>query len=115
MDMHMKTNTEKLNEKINAYEILGLTPTASFYDIQMGFKRKALIYHPDRGGELEHFLVLQRAFEILETDSTREFLGRQRLFDPLPIRLQPSLSQTTAILFQNIQALGTQLDRATRA
>lgn len=45
------------------YEILGVTETTSDADIKLAYKRAAMKYHPDRGGDLEEFDVIRKAYE----------------------------------------------------
>ncbi len=94
---------------VNAYEILGLTTEATIDEIRTAYRNKAQIYHPDKGGQAEHFVAIQKAYEILSNENTREFIGRLCQFDRLPLRIQPSLSDATAQLFQNINLLDKKL------
>lgn len=53
------------------YEILGLQPTATEYDIKAAHRKKVMELHPDRpGGNAEAFHKVQEAFEVL-SDPTR--------------------------------------------
>lgn len=90
---------------VNAYEILGLETTASEEQIRSAYRQKAHIYHPDKGGQVEHFVAIQKAYEILSNEKTREFIGRLPQFRRLPLRIQPSLSSATSQLFQNLNLL----------
>ena len=54
------------------YEIVGVGPFDSglprdeqFNQIKRAYRKKALIHHPDKGGNHEQFLILQTAFEYL--------------------------------------------------
>lgn len=49
----------------SAWSLLGLAPGAPLAEIKRAFRKRALETHPDRGGEAEHFLRVQRAFEKL--------------------------------------------------
>lgn len=58
---------------MNCREVLGVTEGASREDIRRAFRRKVLSVHPDKGGDIEDFHKLHRAYEMLmsqeETDS----------------------------------------------
>ena len=47
------------------YEILGIKPSASKYQIKSAFRRLAKVHHPDRGGDIEKFREIQEAYEVL--------------------------------------------------
>jgi len=94
---------------VNAYDILGLTPEARPDEIRTAFRQKAQIHHPDKGGEAAHFHTIQKAYEILSNEKTREFIGRLPQFERLPLRIQPSMSRSTQTLFENLNRLDDQL------
>jgi len=58
-------------ENINYYHILGVNPGASARDIQNAYRHKAKELHPDRGGSIADFQMLQKAYNILSKDSSR--------------------------------------------
>lgn len=96
-----------------AYEILEVAPSASAEDIKAAYYRKAKVYHPDTGGKVEDFLAIQRAYHILSNEKTRELLGRQKKFDRLSMRLQPSsMESNLSVLLQNIDALRDKIQKA---
>jgi curved DNA-binding protein CbpA len=47
------------------YKVLGVDASASVADITRAFRRRALVEHPDRGGDPEAFLLLNEAREVL--------------------------------------------------
>jgi len=47
------------------YDVLGLSPAASYEDIRDAFRRKAHSAHPDKGGSAEEFVRLRDAFDTL--------------------------------------------------
>lgn len=58
-----------------AYEILNLTWNASPEEIQAAYHEKVLTHHPDRGGNLENFLIVHRAFTLLKNYRLRNLFG----------------------------------------
>ena len=59
----------------NAYDVLGVEPTATDAEIRAAYKRHVRTAHPDRhgGSEQAHerFLALQAAYEILSDPARR--------------------------------------------
>lgn len=64
----------------NPWDILEISTTATQEEIKHAFKKKAMIHHPDRGGDKEQFRKIAEAYEklrkntvvpIIETPSTR--------------------------------------------
>ena len=47
------------------YETLGLQKDASVEDIKKAYRKLALKYHPDRGGDAEKFKEIGQAYEVL--------------------------------------------------
>ena len=56
---------------MNYYEILGLKENCSQKDIKKNYKKLALLFHPDRGGNEEIFKNLSQAYEILSDSKKR--------------------------------------------
>lgn len=57
---------EQLSLKRNCLEELHLNPNANWPAIKKAWRRQALIYHPDRGGDQGLWLRKLRAYEALE-------------------------------------------------
>lgn len=53
------------------YETLGVDPDATEDDIKRAYKRKAMIVHPDRGGDNDAFTALKKAYEVLSDEESR--------------------------------------------
>jgi DnaJ domain len=49
-----------------AYDFLGLKPSASNSEINAAFRKLCLMYHPDKGGNMEKFLQLQTMMGIIK-------------------------------------------------
>ncbi|MAV94227.1 MAG: hypothetical protein CMA31_00895 [Euryarchaeota archaeon] len=50
----------------NYYDILGVPRNASQKDLKDAFKKKAMQYHPDRGGNEEQFKEINEAYDVLK-------------------------------------------------
>lgn len=51
----------------NYYDILGIDKTASEDDIKKAYRKLALKYHPDRGGDQEKFKEVNEAYQVLSS------------------------------------------------
>ena len=49
----------------NSYEILGIDMNANEAEIKQAFRKKALEFHPDKGGDPEEFIKIREAYEFL--------------------------------------------------
>jgi hypothetical protein len=63
------------------WQILGLTPQATVAEIRAAFRQRALVAHPDRGGDPEAFRALRQAHD--------EALARRERADKRPRRKRP--------------------------
>jgi DnaJ family protein A protein 2 len=53
------------------YDILGINKSSSIDDIKKAYKKLAIQYHPDKGGDPEKFKEITNAYKIL-SDSTQK-------------------------------------------
>eukprot|EP00927_Polykrikos_kofoidii_P000054 TRINITY_DN10024_c0_g1_i1.p1 TRINITY_DN10024_c0_g1~~TRINITY_DN10024_c0_g1_i1.p1 ORF type:complete len:491 (+),score=49.71 TRINITY_DN10024_c0_g1_i1:76-1548(+) len=60
------------------YDLLQISEGASPSEIRAGYRRAALLCHPDKGGTSETFLLLVRAFETLSDDAKRHSYDLRR-------------------------------------
>ncbi len=58
--------------KRDYYEILGISKTSSKEEIKKAYKKLALQYHPDKGGDAEKFKELSEAYAVLTDDVKRQ-------------------------------------------
>jgi DnaJ-class molecular chaperone len=54
------------------YGIIGVPKAATAKEIKKAFNKKALVEHPDRGGDEERFKALNEAYEILRDEKKRK-------------------------------------------
>ena len=56
---------------MSLYDLLDVAKTASADDIKKSFRKKALVNHPDKGGDKEMFQKLQEAYSVLSDPAKR--------------------------------------------
>lgn len=56
---------------INYYDFLGVHKEAAPYDIKKAYRKLAMKYHPDRGGDIGQFQLLQEAYAVLSDNDKR--------------------------------------------
>lgn len=54
------------------YSILGVSRTADMGEIRKAWMRQAKANHPDKGGDVEQFKKIQKAFEVLSNENSRQ-------------------------------------------
>ena len=64
------TSLERI--RMNPYEVLGIKTTATIKEIKKAFRQKAHHNHPDKGGTVELFHPIQKAYDVLSDPSKRK-------------------------------------------
>jgi len=59
-------------DKRDYYEVLGVGKNASADELKKAYRRLAVQYHPDRGGDEGKFKEVSEAYEVLKDDSKRK-------------------------------------------
>ena len=67
---------------INYYEILDVTENAPVEEIRTAYKKLALIYHPDKGGDRETFEKIYTAYATLSDPEKRKIYEIERKSKP---------------------------------
>eukprot|EP00913_Durusdinium_trenchii_P001758 g1629.t1 len=102
------------------YEILGIDEDAPLDDVVKAYRQRALAEHPDKGGDVDRFDALKKAYEVLsdqhnsERDRAARVFLKQNLPPPVqtPGLIRAGLIQTaeSQILFYSLSGLfGTSL------
>lgn len=54
----------------SACQVLGVYKSASLEEVRQAYRKTVLKSHPDKGGDTDHFCLVQKAFQLLKTDPT---------------------------------------------
>ena len=71
------------------YELLGVSRSASEKELKSAFKKKAMQYHPDKGGDSEKFKQVNEAYQTLSDKQKRQMYDQFGTADPQNIN-QPN-------------------------
>lgn len=58
-------------DKLDYYSILGVARGATAKEIQDAYRQRAKMLHPDRGGSIQEFQMLQKAYNTLSKEASR--------------------------------------------
>ena len=64
------------------YELLGVSKSASEKDLKSAFKKKAMQYHPDKGGDPDKFKQINEAYQVLSDTQKRQMYDQFGTADP---------------------------------
>ena len=60
---------------MDPYELLGVTRSCKPEELKEAFRTKALLVHPDRGGDTAAFIQLRQAYDQIVTEQARRPAG----------------------------------------
>lgn len=63
---------------MNYYDILGLDPACNAKDITTAYRKLAMKYHPDKGGDQKKFHEISEAYEVLKDPQKRLAFDNRR-------------------------------------
>ena len=70
---HISEQVKKVfGNDCSLYSILGIEKSASTDEIKKAYRKKALIMHPDKGGDPEKFQALSAVHAILSDETKRK-------------------------------------------
>jgi DnaJ-class molecular chaperone len=67
----------------NPWDILGVHVSASYDEVKQAYRRLAMKYHPDKGGNIEMFNLIHSAYENIKNRN------------PVPVLSQPDITMIT--------------------
>mgnify|MGYP003323485044 CR=1 FL=1 len=65
---------------MDPYSVLGVEQTASDQDIKSAFRKLAVQYHPDRGGDENKFKEINEAYDKIKTQEKRQQFEASKRF-----------------------------------
>ena len=75
-------------DKRNFYDVLGVKRDATQDEIKKAFRKLAVKYHPDNGGDEQKFKELSEAYETLSNPDKRREYDQLLMFGGIPGRTQ---------------------------
>ena len=66
------STTENTHVEYNPFTILGIDPSATTKEIKKAYKKLSLVHHPDKGGDEQMFVQINKAYQALTDDVTRQ-------------------------------------------
>lgn len=95
---------------MDPYKELGLTSDCSEEDIKKRFKSLAQIFHPDKGGNPEKFLIIKEAYEILIDPNRKKSYDRSGKIKDVVLPRDEALQELAGLLSQHIITLNPEND-----
>ena len=71
----MRTSPEMSDD---FYQLLGVSAASTLEQVRIGYKEKALLHHPDRGGDPFQWAQIQKAYDTLSDQTRRATYDRAR-------------------------------------
>ena len=66
------STTENTHVEYNPFTILGIDPSSTTKEIKKAYKKLSLVHHPDKGGDEQMFVQINKAYQALTDDVTRQ-------------------------------------------
>ena len=66
------------------YDVLGVSKNASDDEIKKAFRKLAVKYHPDRGGDEAKFKEISEAYDTLSNPDKRKQYDQMLMFGGMP-------------------------------
>jgi len=90
---------------MDPYKELGLTKDSSEEEIKKRFKTLAQIFHPDKGGDPEKFLLIRECYEILMDPKRKKILDTLGVVKEKSSDREEALQELAGLLSQQISNL----------
>ena len=105
------------------YDILGVEPTSSLGKVKRAYRRQAIKYHPDKGGDPEMFMLIHEAYErimngraakpgvkqVVKTFSSTDMRFVFKNFNAMHNRLNSILSTKSDAFFRQMRKRGARM------
>ncbi len=85
-----------IEKGVDYYAVLGLDKSVSQNEIKKAYRKKAILLHPDRSGNVSDMAQLNNAYEALGTAQAREEYDRLLAHSATTTKTTPSEQQTLA-------------------
>lgn len=95
----------KIGKTMNYYDILGVSKDATAKQIKAAYRSLAQVNHPDKGGDEDLFVQIQKAYDTLSNAEKREHYDRYGVDKPHDATLTKA-REMVAALFQDVLAGG---------
>jgi DnaJ family protein A protein 2 len=84
------------------YDVLGIDRDATGEDIKKAYRKKALSTHPDKGGDVELFKKINRAYEVLGNPQKRSMYDNYGTTENINFSTENILSSVIGGLFNKV-------------
>ena len=116
--MQLVINAEALHalSSDNPYTVLGVSRTATPAQIIKAYRKRCLIYHPDKGGTSDQFSAIQRAYALLSDKEDRAFYDDTNLLPPAQAEIaEMAGNRANEVMTEIVNQMFLTEDRGARA